>query len=312
MKLIAAFFRLIRWNNLIFIILTQFLFYYFIIIPGFNKQTDPNYKNILTPLYFYLLCISSVLIAAAGYIINDYFDLNIDRVNKPDKLVVEKIIKRRWTIVWHWVLSCIGVIIGAYVSWKIHNIILVFSHVGCALLLWFYSTTFKKKILIGNIIVSLLTAWVIMVLYLCEFRRTIFLVPVYHQVLSRIFKFAVLYSGFAFIISLVREVVKDIEDMKGDAAYNCRTMPIVWGVNVSKIFAATWLIVLVASLLIVEFYVLQYHWWLGILYCAFLIILPLLFVLRDMYRATSIKDYHRLSNFIKIIMITGVLSMLFF
>ena len=312
MKLIAAFFRLIRWNNLIFIILTQFLFYYFIILPGFNTQTNLIYKNLLTPIYFYLLCISSVLIAAAGYIINDYFDLNIDRINKPDKIVVEKIIKRRWTIVWHWVLSGIGIIVGAFVSWRIHNIIIIFSHIGCALLLWFYSTTFKKKILIGNIIVSLLTSWVIMVLYLCEFRDTLFLDPVYHQILSRIFKFTILYSGFAFIISLVREIVKDIEDMHGDAAFNCRTMPIIWGINVSKIFAATWLIVLIASLLIVEFYVLQYRWWWGILYCALLIILPLLFVLRDLYRANSIKDYHRLSNFIKIIMITGVLSMIFF
>jgi 4-hydroxybenzoate polyprenyltransferase len=312
MKLIAAFFRLIRWNNLIFIILTQFLFYYFIILPGFADQPDIVLKNILTPFYFYLLCASSVLIAAAGYIINDYFDLNIDRVNKPNKLVVEKIIKRRWTILWHWILSGIGVAIGAYISWKIHNLIIVLSDFGCALLLWFYSTTFKRKLVIGNIIVSLLTAWVIMVLYFCEFRNDIFLHPVYHQVLSRIFKFAVLYSGFAFIISLVREIVKDIEDMEGDAAYNCRTMPIVWGINVSKIFAATWLIVLIASLIIIQFYVLQYRWWWAVLYCALLIVLPLLFVLRNLYRATSVKDYHKLSNFIKIIMITGVLSMLFF
>jgi 4-hydroxybenzoate polyprenyltransferase len=281
-------------------------------LPGFADQPDIVLKNTLTPFYFYLLCASSVLIAAAGYIINDYFDLNIDRVNKPNKLVVEKIIKRRWTILWHWILSGIGVIMGAYISWKIHNPIIVLSDFGCALLLWFYSTTFKRKLVIGNIIVSLLTAWVIMVLYFCEFRNDIFLHPVYHQVLSRIFKFAVLYSGFAFIISLVREVVKDIEDMEGDAAYNCRTMPIVWGINVSKIFAATWLIVLIASLIIIQFYVLQYRWWWAVLYCMLLIVLPLLFVLRNLYRATSVKDYHTLSNFIKIIMITGVLSMLFF
>jgi 4-hydroxybenzoate polyprenyltransferase len=312
MKLIAAFFRLIRWNNLIFIVLTQYLFYYFIILPAFGEQQFFAYKNILSPVYFYLLCVSSVLIAGAGYIINDYFDLHIDRVNKPEKLVVEKIIKRRWTIIWHWILSCIGVIIGAYISWKIHNAIIVLSHIGCAMLLWFYSTTFKRKLLIGNVIVSLLTSWVVMVLYLCEFRQTALLHPAYHQVLSRIFKFAILYSGFAFIISLVREVVKDIEDMEGDAAYNCRTMPIVWGINMSKVFAATWLIVLVASLLIVEFYVLQYGRYWAVLYCALLIVLPLLIVIRDLYRASLIKDYHRLSNLIKFIMVTGVLSMLFF
>jgi 4-hydroxybenzoate polyprenyltransferase len=312
MELIFAFFRLVRWNNLLFIILTQFLFYFFILIPSFDEQSGSAYKNLLIPVYFYLLCASSILIAAAGYVINDYFDLNIDRVNKPNKLVVEKIIKRRWTILWHWILSSLGILIGAYVSWRIHNIIILLSHIGCALLLWFYSTTFKRKLLIGNIIVSLLTAWVIMVLYFCEFNHEFFLHPVYHQVLSRIFKFAILYSGFAFIISLVREVIKDIEDMQGDAAYNCRTMPIVWGINAAKIFAATWLIVLIASLVVIEFYVLQYRWFWAVLYCVTLIVMPLLMVFRDLYRASTIKDYHRLSNFIKMIMITGVLSMIFF
>jgi 4-hydroxybenzoate polyprenyltransferase len=312
MKLIAAFFRLIRWTNLIFIVLTQFLFYYFIMLPDFSEAKAIGYKNALSTLYFCLLCISSVFIAAAGYAINDYFDLNIDRVNKPDKLVVEKIIKRRWTILWHWILSGIGILIGAYISWKLHNIIIILSHVGCALLLWVYSTTFKRKILIGNIIVSLLTSWVVLVLYFCEFRRSLFIDPVFHHVLSRVFKFAVLYAGFAFIISLVREVVKDIEDMDGDAAYHCRTMPIVWGVNVSKVFAATWLIVLIASLAVIEFYVLQYSLWWAVVYCGIFIVLPLIWVLRNLYRASSVKDYHQLSTLIKAVMITGVLSMLFF
>jgi 4-hydroxybenzoate polyprenyltransferase len=309
MKLVGAFFRLIRWPNLVFIALTQFLFYYTIITPGF-KNTD--LVNILGPGYFYILCLSCLFIAAAGYIINDYFDLNIDRVNKPEKLVVEKLIKRRWTIIWHWILSCIGVLLGLFVSWKIRNIFVGFSHIVCVILLWFYSTTFKRKLIIGNIIISLLTAWVILVLYLCEFRIHFFVHPVYHRVLSRIYKFSVLYAGFAFIISLVREVVKDIEDMEGDAAYNCRTMPLVWGVNVSKVFAATWLIVLIVSLLILQFYVLQYKWLWVVVYSIVFVIFPLLWIFRDLYRAKSTRDYHRLSNQIKGAMLAGILSMLLF
>jgi 4-hydroxybenzoate polyprenyltransferase len=236
----------------------------------------------------------------------------MDRVNKPEKLVVEKLIKRRWTIIWHWILSCLGVLLGLFVSWKIRNIFVGCSHIACVVLLWFYSTTFKRKLIIGNIIISLLTAWVILVLYLCEFRIHTFVHPVYHQVLSRIYKFAVLYAGFAFIISLVREVVKDIEDMEGDAAYNCRTMPIVWGVNVSKVFAATWLIVLIVSLLILQFYVLQYKWWWVDVYSIAFVIFPLLLIFRDLYRAKKIADYHRLSNLIKRAMLAGILSMLLF
>ena len=118
---VAAFFRLIRWPNLIFIALTQALFYFCILIPSFY-QGDPVRENILKPEDFVWLCLSSVFIAAAGYIINDYFDLNIDRVNKPGKVVVEEIIKRRWAIIWHWILSGIGIGIGFYLSWKLKNI----------------------------------------------------------------------------------------------------------------------------------------------------------------------------------------------
>src|SRR6201995_3804475 len=102
-QLSGAFFRLVRWPNLVFIFLTQVLFYYCIQLPV-HQQTFGIFPVALYPRLFYLLAVSSVLIAAAGYIINDYFDLNIDRVNKPNKLVVEKIIKRRWTILWHWLL----------------------------------------------------------------------------------------------------------------------------------------------------------------------------------------------------------------
>src|ERR1700730_17638021 len=115
MKLLGAFFRLIRWPNLLFILLTQFLFYSCIILPSFGGSLFGRNTNVLNIGEFWLLSLSSALIAAAGYIINDYFDLNIDRVNKPDKIVVERVIKRRWTIVWHWILSGIGVILSFYV-----------------------------------------------------------------------------------------------------------------------------------------------------------------------------------------------------
>ena len=307
-RLLGAFFRLIRWPNLVFIVLTQVLFYYCILLPSFNGRYV-SYENALRSVWFYLLSLSSVLIAAAGYIINDYFDLNIDRVNKPDRLVVDKIIRRRWTILWHWILSGLGVLIGAYVSLKIRNPSVALGNFGCVVLLWFYSTTFKRRLLIGNVLISLMTAWVILVLYVAEFKLAVFRDPVYHQMLSRLFKFASLYGGFAFIISLIREVVKDIEDMDGDARYGCRTMPIVWGVNAAKVFAATWLVVLIGSLAVIQFYVLQNGWWLIPPYCAILIIAPLIWILRKLYKAGTAAEYHLLSNYIKGVMLAGILSM---
>jgi 4-hydroxybenzoate polyprenyltransferase len=309
MQLLGAFFRLIRWPNLVFILLTQHLFYYFILLPCFAGQ-QPVYPVVLRPALFYLLALSSVLIAAAGYIINDYFDLNIDRVNKPDKLVVDRLIKRRWTIIWHWILSGIGVVLGLYISWKLRNPLVVLSNIGCVILLWFYSTTFKRKLLIGNVLISLLTAWVILVLYLCEIRPSALQDPGYTRVLSRLFKFAIVYAGFAFISSLIREVVKDIEDMDGDARYGCRTMPIVWGVNVAKVFAGTWVVVLTGSLVIIQVYALQRVGWPMVIYGVLLLDLPLTWILSKLYQAQTKKDYHLLSGAIKGVMLAGILSML--
>lgn len=315
MKLVTAFLRLIRWPNLVFIVVTQLLFCYGIASTlTFPATTDDVLHQNLP--YLILLSLASVLIAAAGYIINDYFDLSIDRVNKPGKLVVEKIIKRRWAIIWHWGLSFAGVLIGFYIALKQGKWTIAFANTGCVVLLWFYSTTFKKRLLIGNIIISLLTAWVILVffIYLAGFTSLIKFGPVvlYKFDVSRLFKLSVLYAGFAFIISLIREVVKDLEDMEGDAKYGCRTMPIVWGVPATKVFVAVWIVVLTGALVVIQFYALHLRWWWSVLYCVVTIIAPLLWLLRRLYKAQLPKDYHRLSTLIKMVMLAGILSMLFF
>jgi 4-hydroxybenzoate polyprenyltransferase len=129
--------------------------------------------------------------------------------------------------------------------------------------------------------------------------------------LTRLFKFAIVYSSFAFIVSLVREVVKDIEDMEGDMKYGCRTMPIVWGVNVAKVFAGTWLAVLIGALVILQFYVLRKAGIVFVLYGLLLIDLPLVWILRKLYTAQTKADYHRLSNVIKGVMLGGILSIIF-
>jgi 4-hydroxybenzoate polyprenyltransferase len=311
MKLITAFFRLVRSLNLAFIVLTQFLFRYCIVLPAYASQgLSPRLGSSL----FLLLVASSVCIAAAGYVINDYFDLNIDRVNKPEKLVVEKVISRRSAILWHLTLSITGILLSFYVGWKVNNIFTGFINLICVVLLWFYSTTFKKNLLIGNVIISLLTAWVVLVLYFIEIPQLPFL-PVDQQVIravARIFKLGALYGGFAFIISLIREVIKDIEDRAGDAKYGCRTMPIVWGLNVSKVFIATWLIVLISVLLIIQLYVFPYQWYWLMAYCVILIIAPLLLIFRRLFRARTPQDFHRLSSLVKLTMATGIISMIFF
>lgn len=312
MKLVPAFFRLIRWPNLVFIVITQVLFYYCIILPAFGNVQPGGLPHFLDWNRFWLLSFSSVLIAAAGYIINDYFDLNIDQVNKPDAIVIQKIIKRRWAIFWHFLLSLIGVMIAMYVSWKIGSWLVGPINLLCVFLLLFYSTTFKKKFLIGNIIISLLTAWVVLVLYMSELDIARLRDPVYHHTITRVFKVAVLYAGFAFVISLIREVIKDMEDMQGDERYGCRTMPIVWGMPATKVFAGVWLIVLILAVLVILVYGMMQGWWLAAVYSVFLVIMPLTLLLSKLYSSVSQKDFHQVSTWIKIVMLTGILSMLFF
>ncbi len=310
MKLVVAFFRLIRLPNLFFIALTQLLFHYCIIQPIFNKrEADPVFGN----TFLLLLILSSVLIAAAGYIINDYFDINIDQVNKPRMNVVDKIISRRWAMLWHSALSFAGVAIGFYLGWKLGIFWLGLMIFFCSVLLFVYSTTFKKQLLSGNLIISLLTAWSVAVLGLSTFYFVYNHSAVYPDIEnSKLLKFTILYAAFAFIISLIREAIKDMEDLPGDAKYGCRTMPIVWGINATKVYTAVWLWVLTGALLVTQFYLLQYKWWWPVIYGFVFITSLCVIILKNLFKASKPEDFHRLSNYSKLVMLIGILSMIFF
>lgn len=309
MKAFSAFFRLIRWPNLFFIVLTQMLFRYFI-LPFVYREAHPGYENIkLSEILFYLLVFASVCIAAAGYIINDYFDENIDQVNKSSKVIVGKFIKRRSAILLHAFLSFVGLLLSIYVGYRLSNALIPVFNLMAIILLLVYSSTFKKKILIGNIIISLLTSWTILVLTLAEYR---FRISPEDVVWQRLLKMSFIYAGFAFIISLIREVIKDMEDIEGDIKYGCKTMPIVWGLPVSKVFTAVWIVVLAGMLAAIQIYVIQLGWWLSAFYSFVLIIIPLIWSLKKLYAATTHEDFHRLSSMIKLIMLAGIVSMIFF
>lgn len=311
MRFTAALLKLIRLPNLFFIALTQVLFYYAVVLPVLGQVGQQPELN---EFHLYLLVIASVLIAAAGYIINDYFDINIDEVNKPNKNVVDQVISRRWAMLLHFIFSGIGLLISFYLSWKTHHWYIVITNFICIGLLFGYSVSLKRKLLSGNILISLLTAWVILILTTSEafylyFSQTDLLILEAH---SKIIRIGNLYAGFAFVSSLIREAIKDMEDREGDARYGCRTMPIVWGLNTAKVYVAVWLVVLIAILVIVQFYVLQFRWWLPVTYSIVLIIAPLIYIFYRLFSASRPADFHHLSGWIKAVMLTGILSMIFF
>jgi len=306
LKILIGFLRLVRWPNLVFIALTQLLFEYCIYERVFNETVHEKTS-------FYLLVLASVLIAAAGYIINDYFDLDIDQINKPDKVVVNAVISRRWVIFWHMFLSMVGLYCTMFALQFSAYWHLILANMFSVIFLWVYSTSLKKQLLIGNVLISLLTAWVIGILYFSKYPLSNFPESNYpYQQNLRFFRLSILYAGFAFVISLIREVIKDLEDIEGDRKYGCRTMPIVWGVNASKVFVSVWLIVLIATLVILQLYVIQLGWWFSILYCLIMIVSPLIYVFQKLYKANTAEDFHHLSVIIKLVMFTGILSMIFF
>ena len=307
MKIVLHFLRLVRWPNLLFIILAQSLFHFCIykrLYPSVQEGVD---------FKFYLILITSVLIAAAGYIINDYFDVNIDHVNKPGKVVVGAFISRRWVIFWHLIFSLLGIYISTiafpFLSyWHIH-----LSNLLTILLLWFYSTNFKKNFLVGNVVISVLTAWSIAVVYFSKFTIQGLMHPQINDAANlRFFKLMILYSAFAFVLTLVRETLKDMEDMEGDERFGCQTLPIVWGLKPTKVYITVWLVVLVAILSFIQLYVLPFGWWYSILYCLLLVIAPLITVLFKLKKSYTSSNFRQLSGYIKITMLAGILSMLFF
>jgi len=309
MNLAGAFIKMIRLPNLFFIVLTQLLFH----VAVLDKILFPiGMRPVIDGWDFLLLSAASVLIAAAGYIINDYFDINIDQVNKPKGNVVDTVVSRRWAMAWHFILSGFGLILSAFISWRTGLWYILLGNFGCVLLLFGYSVSLKRKLLIGNIIIALLTAWVILVICFSQVGMLFRGIPAVNEESNKIIRIGILYAAFAFISTVIREAIKDIEDMQGDAKYGCRTMPIVWGVNATKVYVAVWLVVILALLVVLQVYVFRFGWWLAMAYSVVFIIAPFVFIFLRLFKAAMQKDYHQLSNWTKLVMLSGLLSMIFF
>lgn len=307
MKSLYYFLRLIRWPNLFFILLAESLFHFCIYKPLFPATGEA------TDFSFYLILVSNILIAAGGYVINDYFDINIDQINKPEKVVVGSHISRRWVIFWHMCFSILAIYILVMVFpfkeyWHLH-----LCNVTSIILLWFYSTNFKKDFLIGNVIIAILTAWSISVVYFSKFTFAAIAHPVATNAKGiTFFKLMLLYSIFAFILTLIREALKDMEDVEGDKKFGCKTLPIVWGLKPTKVYVAIWLIVVIVALFVIQLLVIPFGWWVEILYCIIAIITPLSIVLFKLKSSFSSDHFKQLSMWIKVAMFFGIMSMIFF
>lgn len=297
-----AFLKLIRVENLFIIAVTQICIKY-LVFSSLNE-----YSN-LTPRLFSLLLISTLLIAAAGYMINDYFDVKTDKINRPETVVVDVSIKRRWAMILHIIFSATGLLIGLYLAMKCHNLKLLTFQILSIILLWFYSTNFKKQLLVGNLVVSVLTATIPLMPmaydYYISAPGTLSTLMANNDVMALII-ITFGYSGFAFLTSFAREVIKDMEDYKGDIQTGCKTMPIVWGIITSKVVTFFVIVITIGMLLIagIKFYYLKQP--LALYYILILVLLPLAVLLLLIIRAKTSRDFKMASLLLKFIMLFGI------
>jgi 4-hydroxybenzoate polyprenyltransferase len=298
-----AFLKLIRVENLLIIAITQVCIKYLVFAPV-NEYSD------FTPELFSISLLSTLLIAAAGYMINDYFDVKTDKINRPEAVVVDVSIKRRWAMILHIIFSATGLVLGIFLALKCHNLKLVTFQILSILLLWFYSTNFKKQLLVGNIVVSLLTAAIPVMPMVYDFYLSVGTNTLIGSLTSTALKPLVMitfgYAGFAFLTSFAREVVKDMEDYKGDIQTGCKTMPIVWGIITSKVVTFFVIVITIGMLLLagIKFYYL--HQALALYYIMGLLLLPLTVLLFLIMRAKTSRDFKMASLLLKFIMLFGI------
>jgi 4-hydroxybenzoate polyprenyltransferase len=298
-----AFLKLIRVENLLIIAITQVCIKYLVFAPV-NEYSD------FTPELFSISLLSTLLIAAAGYMINDYFDVKTDKINRPEAVVVDVSITRRWAMILHIIFSATGLVLGIFLALKCHNLKLVTFQILSILLLWFYSTNFKKQLLVGNIVVSLLTAAIPVMPMVYDFYLSVGTNTLIGSLTSTALKPLVMitfgYAGFAFLTSFAREVVKDMEDYKGDIQTGCKTMPIVWGIITSKVVTFFVIVITIGMLLLagIKFYYL--HQALALYYIMGLLLLPLTVLLFLIMRAKTSRDFKMASLLLKFIMLFGI------
>jgi len=218
------FIQLIRPINLVIIMITMIGCAYYIHTTNYFQFVRFN------AIHFTLLIFSTVLIAAAGNIINDYFDVKADKINKPKRLVIGKYIKKRWAIVLHWIFNAVAVLISLFLSFYYQSLWFVFIQVVIVNLLWFYSLYFKKKILIGNFIIALMTGIIplLVVVFFKVSNESTQAFSSYHSSTWTIYvdySYIYLLAICAFILNLGREIIKDIEDIEGDKKINVYSLP---------------------------------------------------------------------------------------
>lgn len=273
-----SFLKVSRIPNLLVIASTQYLVAIFLLDRTISEVTHPD---------FFLLILSTLMIAAAGYIINDYYDQKIDLINRPERVIVGITFKRRLALFSHSLLNFSAIVLGFYLDKFIGAI-----HIFSAFSLWYYSNHLRRLPFLGNLIIAALTGF------------TLLIVTVYFRTYSPL---TLLFAFFAATITMIREIIKDIEDVKGESAFGCVTIPVIWGIRGAKVVIYS---ISLLGFALLTFFLIRYQN--QILWIYFVGLSPIFiwFIVR-LINADRQKEFKFLRRFCNWIIFSGLVSILF-
>ena len=310
MELFRDIMRLVRWSNLLFLAALIWLMEKWVAVPILDKAAFGEQL----PWYLLLLIMLATLgIAAGGYVINDYFDVKIDRINRPDEVVVTRSVSKPVAMRISIVLSSIGALCGLVVAGLLHSLTIAILFILIPGLLWFYSSSYKRLFMVGNLIIALLAGITPIVVAMTNvailqlrYGTIIPFTTLPHDLYAWLGGFAL----FAFLLTWIREIVKDLQDQMGDRELECHSMPVVWGEKWTKVFVTGLIVATLAIIGHLWYHVLPFpiSWTsLSTRYIALGIVIPLLCTLWLLWAAKIPSDYKNCQQVVKFTMLIGML-----
>ena len=291
-------FEILRGRNLLIVAATQYLVRFFAVIPALRQA---GLSPALPELQFFLLVLDTVLIAAAGYVVNDLLDAPADAINKPGKNLLAG---KRYGWLLYSLLVLAGLAMALYLAFFVGKPLLVLIYPAATLGLWWYSRDLKHRPLAGNFTVALFCGLVIAIVLFAE-RESLASLP--RGLALRLWIIAGGYAWFAFLTTLLREIAKDAEDREGDRLAGSRTLATTRGLNAVR----NWML---ASAILILLSLLAFCWWLwqsglpvALFFCVAMAVLPIIYLLRLLPQAKEKQDFTRISRLTKWIMVAGLL-----
>ena len=302
--------RLVRWSNLLFLAALVWLMEKWVATPilvkaAFGEQI-PGYMLLL-------IILATVLIAAGGYVINDYFDVKIDRINRPDEVIVTRSISKPAAMRLSMILSGIGIACGIAVAVVLKSLTIGILFVLIPGLLWFYSSSYKRLFMVGNLIIALLagvTPIVVAMTNVAVLQLRYETILPYTTLVHDIYAWLGGFALFAFLLTWIREIIKDMQDQMGDRELECHSMPVVWGEKWTKVF--------VTGLIVITLAIIGHLWWhilpfptawtsLSTRYIALGVVTPMLCSVWLLWSAKIPSDYKVCQQVVKFTMLIGML-----